>query len=356
MLRDRRPRGLHILTAVVIRVDTAPRPPAATQICARTPLRHLARQFVMTEAPANSAHTLLVTGLGGFVGGHVRAALAQSRVPTWRLLELPAGFDLTDRVSTRQAVATLKPDAVLHLAGQSAVPSSYTDPETTFTVNVLGTLHLLEALDAGGFRGRLLYVGSGDVYGFVAPEELPVDEGRLPRPRNPYAVSKLAAEALCWQWHINTGMDIVLARPFNHIGAGQSDQFAIADFARQIAAIKAGRQPPRIATGDLDATRDFTDVRDVVEAYLLLLERGVAGDIYNVCSGVERTIRSMLLRLVELAGVEPEIVVDTARIRPSEQRRMRGDPTRLRRTTGWTPRIALDDSLRSALAFWEGKN
>ena len=303
---------------------------------------------------AQATQRLLVTGRSGFVGETLARMLATTaHGQRWSLLDIPPTLDLRDRDAITRFIAEARPDAVLHLAAQSAVPESFRDPETTVQVNLIGTLHLLQALSAADFRGRLLYIGTGEVYGLVPEAELPVAETRLPRPRNPYAVSKLAAEALCWQWHATQGMDIVMARPFNHIGAGQSDRFAVSDFAHQVAAIKRGLRPAVIRVGDLEVTRDFTDVSDVIEAYLALLERGVAGQIYNVCSGAEHSMASILAALVELGGVEVKIESEAQRLRPTEQRRMRGDATKIHTATGWSATTPLRASLRAALNSWE---
>jgi len=305
----------------------------------------------MTKA---ATERLLVTGRSGFVGEAFSRVLdCGAQGQRWSLAEVSTDFDVRDASATSRLVEAARPDAVIHLAAQSAVPDSIRDPEGTLQINVMGTLHLLQALDAAGFRGRFLYVGTGDVYGLVPESELPVAETRLPQPRNPYAVSKLAAEALCWQWHASKGMDVVLARPFNHIGAGQSDRFAVSDFARQLAEIKAGSRPPAIHVGDLSVTRDFTDVHDVVEAYFALLERGRAGEVYNVCSGVEHSLQSMLDQLIALAGVDVQLHTEPARMRAAEQRRMRGDPTKIRMATGWTPTTPIRSSIAAALQFWE---
>jgi GDP-4-dehydro-6-deoxy-D-mannose reductase len=296
---------------------------------------------------------LLVTGRSGFVGTVLAERIAATHAGAWKLADIPDRLDLRDAEETRALIEATCPDAVVHLAAQSAVPDSVRDPETTLRVNVLGTLNLLQALTGCGFRGRLLYVGSGDIYGHVPAEALPIDETRLPRPRNPYAVSKLAAEALCWQWHVSEGRDLVLARPFNHIGPGQSDRFAVSSFARQIAEIRLGKREPRILAGNLDATRDFTDVRDVADAYLALLEQGESGEIYNVCSGVERSIRSMLELLMALGGVRAPVEQDSGRLRHSEQPRMCGDPGKIVSSTGWRPATPLETSLRDALVHWE---
>ena len=299
---------------------------------------------------------LLVTGRSGFVGETLTQMIERTaHGERWTLVDIASDLDLRNQSATTRLIEAAKPDAVIHLAAQSAVPESFRDPEATLQINLVGTLHLLQSLDSIGFRGRLLYVGTGDVYGLVPESELPVAETRLPHPRNPYAVSKLAAEALSWQWHASKGADIVLARPFNHIGAGQSDRFAVSDFARQVADIKRGRRPPVIRVGNLDVTRDFTDVHDVIDAYFALLEHGEAGELYNVCSGVEHSMRSLLQQLIAMGNVDVQIETEAARTRGTEQRRMCGDATKLHRATGWRPTTPIGASLRGTLQFWEGK-
>jgi GDP-4-dehydro-6-deoxy-D-mannose reductase len=308
--------------------------------------------------PANDIprRRLLVTGRHGFVGSAVaRLAAAEPAVAGWDLAAVDPALDLRDAGATTQLVLAARPDAILHLAAQSAVPDSFRDPAATLEINLLGTLNLLQALRAAGFTGRFVYVGTGDVYGLVPESELPVGEDRLPRPRNPYAVSKLAAEALCWQWGVTEGLDVVLARPFNHIGWGQGDRFAIASFARQIAEIASGKRPPVIAIGDVDVTRDFTDVNDVAHAYLALLAEGAPGETYNICSGVEYRIGDLLARLLELAGIDVRIEQEPGRVRQAEQRRMRGDPGKIFAVTQWRPATPIDSSLRAALDYWKGQ-
>jgi GDP-4-dehydro-6-deoxy-D-mannose reductase len=294
---------------------------------------------------------LLVTGLHGFVGSTlVRMVATDERLRGWTLTSPPSGFQILDESAVHDAVREARPDAVLHLAAQSSVAEALRDPSTTLRVNLLGTLHLLQALRQTKFDGPMVFVSSGDIYGRVPEEALPIDECRLPVPRNPYAVSKLAAEALCYQWSVTEGMRIVIARPFNHIGPGQSTQFAVPAFARQIAEIRHGTRPPFVEVGDIDVTRDFTDVRDIVLAYFALLEKGQSGERYNVCSGRERTVRSLLERLVSLAGIEVEIRPDAARMRPAEQRRAVGDPAKIRNATGWYAQTPIDESLAAILA------
>jgi GDP-4-dehydro-6-deoxy-D-mannose reductase len=298
---------------------------------------------------------LLVTGQHGFVGSTLVDMLHHDpQLRDWSLLATPHSLDLRDAQAVGAIVTpSTVPDAVIHLAAQSWVPDSFRDPATTLAVNVVGTLNLLQALQRCRFAGRMIYVGTGDVYGIVPEAALPVTEQHLPVPRNPYAVSKLAAEALCRQWSITESIDVVLARPFNHIGCGQSERFVVSDFARQVSAIRHRRRLPVVAVGDIDVTRDFTDVRDVVRAYFALLERGTRSEVYNVCSGHDRSVRSILERLAQLAGVDVTVRVDPARMRKAEQRRIRGDASKIREATGWQAATPLDDSLAAMLEFWD---
>jgi GDP-4-dehydro-6-deoxy-D-mannose reductase len=300
---------------------------------------------------------LLLTGRHGFVGNTFARMMARDAgLAGWHLLDTPTDLDVRDAPAVLAMVEAAVPDAVVHLAAQSWVPESFRDPRSTIEVNVLGTLNVLQALQRGGFRGRMLYVGTGDVYGRVAEDALPIAETRLPAPRNPYAVSKVAAESLCYQWSVTEDVDVVLARPFNHIGWGQSDRFVVSDFARQISEIRRGTRAPVVAVGDIDVTRDFTDAEDVVRGYFSLLEAGTAGEIYNVCSGREQSIRRVLDRLAALAGVEITVREDRSRLRKAEQRRICGDPAKIRRATGWQAATPLDVSLTRMLEYWEDKD
>jgi GDP-4-dehydro-6-deoxy-D-mannose reductase len=293
--------------------------------------------------------TLLVTGLGGFVGGHLQQLLAES--DSWRLIEA-APYDLLDPASLDAWLCRGAPDAVIHLAAQTFVPESFRDPEKTLCTNVLGTLNLLQALKRKGFKGAFLYVSSGDIYGLVAESHLPIGESQLPAPRNPYAVSKYSAELLCLQWSYLEEWRIMVARPFNHIGPGQSDAFVIPGAARQLTRIGKGIQGPFLQVGDVDVTRDFLDVRDVIRAYLRILDAGHSGEVYNVCSGVEVSIRQLIQQMATLAGVEVQLVQDAERLRRSEQRRVLGCSAKLQSETGWKPAIAIEETLQSVLADW----
>ena len=294
---------------------------------------------------------VLVTGLGGFVGSWCAGQ--------FEVVDLADGqgwVDLRDEARVRAAVAAIGPEAVLHLAGQSSVAVSLASPRETYDINFGGTHNLLHALSGAGFRGRMLYVGSADVYGAVAADQLPITETCGVKPLNPYAVSKVAAEALCWQWSQGGDFEIVVARPFNHIGPRQSTQFAVADFARQVAACRAGRAPARLVVGNIDITRDFTDVRDIVRAYRALLQSGRNGEVYNVCSGVERSMRDIIGALCAQCGVQMDIEVDGERLRPTEQQRMRGTFAKLQADTGWAPAIPFEQTLRDIVDYWDAKD
>jgi GDP-4-dehydro-6-deoxy-D-mannose reductase len=302
------------------------------------------RESNMTNSSVIDPAQLIVTGSSGFVGRHYC-----SRYGGVPLADQDGAVDLCDAARVHSAVASLMPEAVLHLAAQSSVASSFDDPAATFSVNFLGTLNLLQALSAVGFKGVFIYVGSADVYGRTAEADLPTSETQPLRPRSPYAVSKVAAEALCYQWSQTQDFRIVLTRPFNQIGPGQDKRFAIADFAHQIVDIHRDRRSPSLVTGDLDVTRDFTDVRDAIRAYQMLLERGQNGEIYNVCSGRERSLRSLVEELLQIAGVHAELQMNATRLRPVEQRRVVGDPGKIHALLGWEPEIPLKTTLTDVL-------
>ena len=293
---------------------------------------------------------ILVTGSSGFVGQHFAR---MARIAPLEINGKPV--DLLDAQGVEVAIAAIRPDAVVHLAAQSFVPESFRDPLQTYRVNFIGTHNLLSALKATGFPGRMLYVSSAEVYGAVADSELPVRESQPLKPLNPYSVSKIAAEALCYQWSQTEQFEVVVARPFNHIGPGQNERFAIADFAKRIVEIKRGHKEPVFHVGDIDTMRDFTDVRDVVRAYIALLATGRNGEIYNVCSQREYSIRSLLGRMLEMASVQAEIVRDESRFRASQHRRMFGSYDKLYSDTQWRVEIPMERSLRDVLDYWAEK-
>ncbi|GAC1331034.1 MAG: GDP-6-deoxy-D-mannose reductase [Collimonas sp.] len=299
---------------------------------------------------------LFITGQSGFVGlaferMRVHAVAAQG----WDLVVADSPYDLLEPDSLERVLRQARPDAVIHLAGQTFIPEAFRDPGHTLDVNLKGTLNLLQALQRCGFNGTFLYVSSGDVYGKVSPELLPITEQQPARPQNPYAVSKAAAELLCYQWSCSMPWRIVVARPFNHIGAGQREDFVISSVARQLARIRLGLQEARILVGDVDVSRDFLDVEDVISAYLALLENGQNGEIYNVCSGKEYVIRDMIASMLYLTEVDAVIEQDPARLRPSDLRRVKGCNQKIEQATAWTPRIPMQQTLLNVLSDWDAR-
>jgi GDP-4-dehydro-6-deoxy-D-mannose reductase len=310
---------------------------------------------------------LLVTGAGGFVGGHLvglvrreapdtsvhgvvlpHGSLAWSTAQGARIVEA----DLDDPAAAAAVIEEVRPDGIVHLAGQSSVHQSWLDPGGTLRTNVLGIVHLLDAARSTSLRPAVLVVGSAEEYGPVAEAEIPIREDAPLRPASPYAVSKVAQGALALLYGPAGGMRVVLTRTFHHTGPGRGEAFAESSFARQIAEIEHGLRPPVIEVGNLDAVRDFTDVRDVVRAYLLLLEKGEPGRAYNVCSGRGRRIRDVLDMLLASSSAKVEVRVDKERLRPSDVPAQVGDPSRLRVATSWEPRIPLEETLRDLLSDW----
>lgn len=294
-----------------------------------------------------------MTGKGGFVGQHLLRAVSNAEWSRCFSISARPEFDLLDPASIELMIGEDVPDAVIHLAGQTSVPAAIANPAATFQINLIGTLNLLQALKKKGFCGTFLYVSSGDIYGSVTEERMPIAENEPQQPRNPYAVSKAAAELLCQQWSRVEPWRIIVARPFNHIGAGQRPDFVISEIARQITRIKRNLQPARLALGDIDVSRDFLDVEDVISAYFALLTHGKNGEIYNVCAGQEFVVRDLAEQMLALSGIKAEIERDSQRFRPADQRRVVGNNGKLRAATSWQPRINIKESLQAILHDWE---
>jgi GDP-4-dehydro-6-deoxy-D-mannose reductase len=268
-------------------------------------------------------------------------------------LELPEELDIGDRDGLGAAVSDAGADAICHLAAQAAVGRSWEDPHETFAVNAVGTLNLCSAAVAAEPRPRLLLVSSSEVYGKVPIEDMPITEDQPLAPTTPYAASKAAAEMVGLQAWLGHGLEVVRARPFNHIGPGQGLGFVVPDLATQV--VKASRgELDRIATGNLEAQRDFTDVRDVARAYRLLLVHGEPGEVYNVCRGEAVTVSDLLRRLIELSGVDVPVWSDPARARPADVPLHVGDAGRLKALSGWAPRLPLEQTLSDILARLNG--
>lgn len=308
----------------------------------------------------------LITGINGFVGGHLAEYLLdQGAYEVWGLVRSPArtppalkdrvGFvyaDLHDAEATGRALETVRPALVFHLAGQPFVPESFRDPAGTLHTNLIGTLHLLLAIIEHRLTARLLIVGTYEEYGAITSADLPIDEDTPLRPTNPYGVSKAAQSLLAQQYALSHGLDIVRVRPFTHIGPRQNERFVAAAFARQIARIEAGLQPPIVRVGNLSAQRDFTDVRDVVRAYALVAEHGEKGAVYNVGSGQAVMIGDLLNMLLAASPAKVEVQQDPALMRPIDIPLVVCDPRRIRECTGWQPRIPLRQTLHDILDYW----
>jgi GDP-4-dehydro-6-deoxy-D-mannose reductase len=295
----------------------------------------------------------LVTGATGFVGRYLLDALAQADYET-----LACGgpqdadalpIDVLDLASVRAAFDLGKPDVVFHLAAATFVPDAIASPMAAYVTNVRGTANVAQAARdyarESGAPVRLLFTSSAEVYGLQPPENVPLRETCALNPANPYAASKAAAEMLLLGEAHTFGLDVVIARAFNHIGPGQNERFVVASFAAQLAKIAAGGAP-QLFVGNLDAKRDFLDVRDVVRAYVALARDGTAGEIYNVCSGIARPIRDVLRELIIAAHVPVEVRDDPERMRPSDVPLFVGDASKLRAATGWEPHVAFAASIR----------
>ncbi|WP_419730946.1 GDP-mannose 4,6-dehydratase [Lichenicola sp.] len=298
-----------------------------------------------------SDRRILVTGLSGFVGQHLARAM-QDVLPDSELL--PLTCDVTDADAVQEAVATLSPDACLHLAAISAIPVARAAPDRAWAVNLQGTLNLARALHAERPDAWFLHVSSGDAYGASFKLERPLDEDAPLAPINTYGATKAAAD-MAMSAMAAEGFRVIRLRPFNHTGPGQAPDFAIPAFARQIALIRAGRQEPILRTGSLTAFRDFLDVRDVCRAYALCLRHanGLApGTILNIASGTARRIGDVLQGLLALSGVAVSIETDPSRARPTDIPLAIGNAGRLRDRVGWDPEITWEQTLRDVLDDW----
>jgi GDP-4-dehydro-6-deoxy-D-mannose reductase len=308
---------------------------------------------------------IFVTGATGFAGSHLVDALLAAGHDVFALVHqqtshqdlvednrvVPIAGDLLDGAQLKTAVSLSQPDIIYHLAGQAYPARSWQNPAQTLAVNTIGTVNVLEAAVAYG-RPRVVIATSAELYGLLDADEMPLTEETPPQPRHPYGISKLAASQFVPVYWQRYQLPVVEARPFNHIGPRQALGFVVADFASQLAAIKLGQQPPTLSVGNLEAQRDFTDVRDVVRAYMLLAEKGHPGQGYLICSGQPVSIHYLLTTLADLAETRVDIEYDPARMRPSDVPCLYGSYNKIQRHTGWQPQIHLRQSLSDALNDW----
>lgn len=309
----------------------------------------------------------LVTGITGFTGSYLAEYLLERGMEVygtarWRsrkeniehlidkvnLIEC----DVRDASSVRKCLEQVRPDWIFHLAAQSFLVTSWHAPAESLATNILGTLHIFEAIRELDLDPMIQIAGSSEEYGMVYPDELPVKETNPLKPLSPYAVSKVGQDLLGYQYYMSYGMKIIRTRAFNHIGPRREAVFACSNFAKQVVEIERGKKEPIIKVGNLQASRDFSDVRDIVRAYALALEKCTPGEVYNICSGKAYSIKEALDIILELSGVKVEIEVDPARFRPSDISIMVGDNTKFCQATGWQPQILFEKSLEDILNFW----
>jgi len=315
---------------------------------------------------------VLITGITGFAGSHLADYLIAEHPDVeifgtyrWRsrreniehldgkvtLLET----DLRDYPSVAAALRRAEPDAIFHLAAQSFVPTSWNAPSETIVTNVVGQTNIFEAVRALGLDPRIQIACSSEEYGLVLPDEVPIRETNPLRPLSPYAVSKVSQDYLGYQYFQSYGIKALRTRGSTTPVPRRGEVFVTSNFAKQIALIEAGRQAPVISVGNLDAVRDFTDVRDMVRAYWLAVQSARPGEVYNIATGNGITIRAMLDKLIALARVEVRVETDPARLRPSDVEVLIGDSSKFRGDTGWEPRIPFDQTLADLLDYWRAR-
>lgn len=309
----------------------------------------------------------LITGITGFVGSHLSELLLSKGYEIYgtvrprsstenidhiknkvKLVEI----DITDPHSVLKVVGDVKPDYIFHLAAQTFVPSSWNAPTETLNVNIMGTLNILEAARKLDIETRIQIAGSSEEYGKVYKDEVPIRETNPLRPMSPYGVSKVAADKLAVQYNMSYGLKTVVTRAFNHTGPRRGEVFATSSFAKQIAMIEKGKQEPVIAHGNMEAHRDFSDVRDVVRAYEISLQKCKFGDTYNICSGKAIAIKDMLNILLGFSKVKITTKFDESRARPSDVEILCGDCSKFREQTGWKPSIPFEKTMEDLLNYW----
>jgi GDP-4-dehydro-6-deoxy-D-mannose reductase len=311
----------------------------------------------------------LITGITGFAGSHLAELLLaehpevevfgtyrwRSRRDNIQLIEDKVRLletDLRDYSSVHTTLEESRPDFIFHLAAQSFVPSSWTGPNETLITNIAGQTNLFEAIRTLDLDPVVQIACSSEEYGLVRPEETPIKETNPIRPLSPYAVSKVGQDFLGYQYFQSYGLKAIRTRGFNHTGPRRGDVFVTSNFARQLALIEAGEREPVIRVGNLEAVRDFTDVRDMVRAYWLAVNHATPGEVYNIASGEGITIQELLDRLIALSTAEVTVEVDPERLRPSDVEILVGDSSKFRAETGWEPKIPFEQTLSDTLEYW----
>lgn len=310
---------------------------------------------------------VLITGIAGFLGNYLANCLRDNNYEVWGMDCCDSGGsrlnssiimrrgDICSAEEMNLVLEECRPDVVYHLAAQSSVAFSWQEPASTMKINLEGTINLLETVRNLHLSSRILLIGSGEEYGPISPQELPINEDKLPCPQNPYSLSKYFQTMAGMQYFHNFGMDIYFARPFNHTGPGQKRGFVVPDFASQVAAIEAGLQEPVIKVGNLGARRDFSDVRDVVQAYCRIVDQGKPGRIYNVGSGKAIPVQIILDQLLSLSHTTIKVEVDPNKFRPVDVATIYGSIARIKDETGWRPCIEFNNTIKDTLEYWRAK-
>ncbi len=307
----------------------------------------------------------LITGAAGFVGGHLAETIhAETDWQIWGTIlgvedprSVPADVsilkvDLRNPDQVRAAIARSQPDTIFHLAGQAYVPQSWNDPWDTYETNIRSQLNLLEAVSAIGLKPKIMVVGSNEEYGWVNESDLPINEDTPLRPNSPYSVSKIAQDFMGMQDFLDRGLPVVRVRPFNHIGPRQNDRFVAPSFAKQIVEIERGLKPPVLKLGSMSARRDFTDVRDMCRAYILAVQKGEPGEVYNLGSGQARSVRELLDLMLAHSSIKITEEHDPSKMRPSDVPVSYCNPARFKQHTGWEPRITFEQTVIDILNDW----
>lgn len=314
---------------------------------------------------------VLITGITGFAGSHLADyLLTKDNVEIYGTVRWRSNTeniekikdklilyecDIRDATSVRNVIEKVKPDRIFHLAAQSYVVTSWHAPHETLATNILGELNIFESVRELKINPLILIACSSEEYGLVEENELPIKETNLLRPLSPYAVSKVGQDLLGYQYYKSYSLNIIRTRAFNHTGYRREEVFVCSNFAKQIASIEKGKQEPVIYVGNLETKRDFTDVRDVVRAYWLALEKCKPGEVYNICSGKARSIKEVLDILLGLTKVKVKIKKDPKKLRPSDVPVLQGDSSKFRKATGWKPEIPFEKTLADLLNYWREK-
>ena len=305
----------------------------------------------------------LIIGGAGFVGNYLiehckrdwQWSVHVTKMPNETIANPDVSIhdlDILEKKEITALLRTVRPDYIFHLAAQSSVAVSWKNPALTVDVNVKGSINVLEAIRELDYSPRILLIGSGEEYGHILPGETPISERNTPRPGNIYAATKACQNMIGAIYAKAYQMQIMMVRAFNHIGPNQSPLFVVADFCRQVAEIEAEMRPPVIHVGNLAAKRDFTDVRDVVRAYALLIQKGEPGETYNVGSSHAVSIEEVLTQILSLSAKQIQVSVDPDRLRPVDIPIIEADITKLREVTNWTPAIPLQQTLEETLNYW----